>query len=384
MVPRHLPRRPWWEAAAYCAWKGRRLPTVFEWEKAARDGRVAEGGVVMPWGMVASAEHTAGRANFGLRSTTPVDAHPFGISPWGVYDLAGNVREWLTNPMGSGYAVTGGSWDGPSYLHTEVASVPASQASPSLGFRCARSAGRAGPVLGTTGGAMRLPEALEAPVYDPVDRAEFQRLLAQYRYDPQPADPRGTERVETEHWTRERVWIDGPADDSILVYVYTPRAGYPPHQAVVFVPGTDAFCCATVAEATEVLVGPLIQAGRAVISVVLDEQKKFFDQGPEALKPLPMTSVAERLGIHVATVSRAVRRLESLRHVRRTRHPGDGRSFVLELTAKGRRLFESILPSADERYREILSGLTASEKRSLAKALTKLIEHTEGLERTGS
>jgi len=43
-----------------------------------------------------------------------------------------------------------------------------------------------------------------------------------------------------------------------------------------------------------------------VISVVLDEQRGFFDQGPEALKPLPMTSVAERLGIHVATVSRAV------------------------------------------------------------------------------
>ncbi len=43
-----------------------------------------------------------------------------------------------------------------------------------------------------------------------------------------------------------------------------------------------------------------------VINVVIEEQREFFDFGPEALKPLPMTQVAEQLGIHVATVSRAV------------------------------------------------------------------------------
>lgn len=43
-----------------------------------------------------------------------------------------------------------------------------------------------------------------------------------------------------------------------------------------------------------------------VINAVLDEQRDYFDYGPEALKPLPMKTVADRLGIHVATVSRAV------------------------------------------------------------------------------
>ncbi len=43
-----------------------------------------------------------------------------------------------------------------------------------------------------------------------------------------------------------------------------------------------------------------------VINVVLDAQRDFFDQGAQALKPLPMTQVADQLGIHVATVSRAV------------------------------------------------------------------------------
>ena len=43
-----------------------------------------------------------------------------------------------------------------------------------------------------------------------------------------------------------------------------------------------------------------------VINVVIEEQREFFDFGPDALKPLPMTQVAEQLGVHVATVSRAV------------------------------------------------------------------------------
>ncbi len=43
-----------------------------------------------------------------------------------------------------------------------------------------------------------------------------------------------------------------------------------------------------------------------VINVILEAQREFFDEGPQALRPLPMTLVAEQLGVHVATVSRAV------------------------------------------------------------------------------
>lgn len=55
-------------------------------------------------------------------------------------------------------------------------------------------------------------------------------------------------------------------------------------------------------EAVEQRGGTLLR----VINVILDEQRDFFDYGPEAIKPLPMTQVAEQLGVHVATVSRAV------------------------------------------------------------------------------
>jgi formylglycine-generating enzyme required for sulfatase activity len=81
----------WEQASKYCAWMDRRLPSEAEWEKAARgpDGRR------FPWG---DDPPTCAEANFGgcgLRGAVPVASHPSGASPYGVLDLAGNVREWV-------------------------------------------------------------------------------------------------------------------------------------------------------------------------------------------------------------------------------------------------------------------------------------------------
>jgi formylglycine-generating enzyme required for sulfatase activity len=85
----------WSMAVAYCEWRGARLPSEAEWEKAAR----GDLGRVFPWGD----EPALGLANFCqeggecLGDTTEVGSYPDGASPFGLLDMAGNVWEWVTD-----------------------------------------------------------------------------------------------------------------------------------------------------------------------------------------------------------------------------------------------------------------------------------------------
>ncbi len=80
----------WDQAKTYCERVGRRLPTEAEWEKAARgtDGRL------YPWG---DTPPNGNQASFGMAfsGTRPVGSYPDGISPYGVLDMIGNVRQWV-------------------------------------------------------------------------------------------------------------------------------------------------------------------------------------------------------------------------------------------------------------------------------------------------
>ena len=154
----------WQAAKTYCEWVGARLPTEAEWEKAASWDDMTKTKRTYPWGEMIDCTYANyygkdGGNAYCIGDTTPVGSYESGKSPYGLYDMAGNVWEWVndwydptyyqnspsSNPLGpeaSQFRVQrGGSWDFNNNFVRPASrgGIYPAYADGTLGFRCARS-----------------------------------------------------------------------------------------------------------------------------------------------------------------------------------------------------------------------------------------------------
>jgi iron(II)-dependent oxidoreductase len=153
----------WFEAFAYARWVGKRLPTSAEWQKAGGWPEQLSGGACnrYPWGDVFEPR----RANLwatGVGQTVPVHEFAKGATPNGIYQMSGNVWEWLDDPLDTMHCrpdeifhawrplrrIVGGAFD--TYLAGEatcqfITGQPELDRRSNIGFRCAVSVDRLRP-----------------------------------------------------------------------------------------------------------------------------------------------------------------------------------------------------------------------------------------------
>ena len=323
----------WYEAAAYAEANGKALPTVVHWVNAASTFSAS---VVLA-------------SNFGTKGMAPVGRYQ-GMSEFGLYDVAGNVREWLWNTNVAGERhILGGAWNDPSYLFSFAGARPPLDRSPGNGFRCASyPSGVSAELLGPKPLSFR-DFTKETPVSDAVHRAH----LNLFSYDAKPLDARVEATTETADWRRETVTYSAAyGGERVKAYIYIPKTGRPPYQTVVVFPGSN-----TINEKqSEAGRAPeyLVQSGRVVVYPVY---KGTFERNDGIGSTWP--SMTHR---HKEYVVRQVQDFKRTVDYLETRPEFDLKKLAYYGLSWGGRM-AAIIPAIDTRVRlnvVILGGLAAA------------------------
>ena len=249
----------WYEAAAYACFAGMSLPTVYHWYAAAD-----------PF----SSNHVVPLSNYG-NGPAPVGEFQ-GVSLDGVYDLAGNVREWTRNATGESRFILGGGWADLEYSFNDAVTAPAFDRSPLNGIRLVSYTD----TTNVAAASAELPLAFrDYRVEQPVSDEVFEVFRQAYAYDDVPLNARLVSADTTDVWIRERIELDaGYGGERLTTFVYLPRGFEAPHQTVVYFPGSNVIYRRSYEELSIDHLEFLLRGGRAVVFPVY---KGTFERGTD-------------------------------------------------------------------------------------------------------
>jgi len=251
----------WYEAAAYAEFAGKSLPTIYHWNRAAGPFLAS---LIVP------------ASNFGSTGILPVGSKP-DVGPWGTYDMAGNVKEWIWTEAEDGKRyVLGGAWDEPNYMFIDPdAQSPFLRAS-DIGFRCVK-------YVDPNSINQQVFAAMATPRRDltkekPVSNQIFEAYKGLYSYDKTPLNAT-VETVDSkdEDWTIQKITYSAPyGHEQAISYLLLPKKGKPPYQVVLFFPGSGALSLRHFAVQTSASLDALVRSGRAVLYPVY---KSTYERG---------------------------------------------------------------------------------------------------------
>ena len=259
----------WYEAAGYCAFAGKSLPTAYHWFHALGQDQLSD--ILLYSNIDGQGKAPAGRFQ--------------GLGAYGTYDMAGNVKEWVWNASGEGRYILGGAWNEPGYLFQHLIAQNPLSREPTNGVRCARypeppAAALMAPITAT--------RTYQRP--PPLTDEAFSLLKGLYAYDHTPLDAR-VERVNDSlpNYRQETVsYRTAYSSDRMETHLLMPRSGSPPYQAVIWFPGSDAFLLpSSKSFASPYLFDFLPRAGRVLVYPVY---KAMYERA----EPMQSTPSAER------------------------------------------------------------------------------------------
>jgi len=256
----------WYEAAAYAKFANKALPTGFHWH-------LARGGATphirwAPFGYGFAI--LAPFSNFDGRGPRAVGSLA-GLTAFGAYDMAGNVREWCFNETRDARLVRGGSWSDETYMFIHQSQLSPMDRSPQNGFRCAFYP-EPEKIPDAAFERIELRATRDFYAETPVPDEIFRVFKERFSYDRTDLDARVDSRQEgNEHWIHETVSYDAAyGEERILAHLFLPRSASPPYQTVIYFPGSGSVFQRSSAKIEEYLeftryLSFIVKNGRAVL-----------------------------------------------------------------------------------------------------------------------